>query len=212
MKRYVAEIIGTFILVFIGTGAGIVNEVTGGVISHAGVAITWGLVVMAMIYSIGDISGAHMNAAVTIAFAVKGSFPKKDILPYIVSQLIGAFIASLTLRILFPGSQFLGATIPTGSAMQAFVLEVILTFILMFVVLNVATGSKEQGMFAGLAIGNVVLFEAMFAGPISGASMNPIRSIAPAAISGHVSDLWIYIIAPVSGALLAVAVYRYLKK
>src|SRR5688572_12485096 len=114
MKRYVAEVVGTFILVFCGIGAGVVNEVTGGVISHVGVAITWGLIVMAMIYSIGEISGAHMNAAVTIAFAVKGSFPKKDVLPYLVSQLLGAFLASLTLKVLFPQSEFLGATLPSG--------------------------------------------------------------------------------------------------
>lgn len=211
MKKYVAEVIGTFILVFCGTGTSIVNEVTHGAITHPGVAFTWGLIVMAMIYSIGHISGAHMNAAVTIAFAVKGSFPKKQILPYITSQLAGAFLATAILNLLFPQSQFLGATIPSGSAMQSLILEVILTFILMFVVLQVATGSKEVGMFAGLAIGSVVLLEAMFAGPISGASMNPTRSISPAVISGHLSSLWIYITAPISGASLAVVVYRYLK-
>lgn len=211
MRQYLAEIIGTFALVFCGTGAIIINQQSGGVITHAGVAITFGLIVSAMIYALGDISGAHLNPAVTIAFWVAKRFPSKKIIPYIISQAVGAFMASLTLKFLFPGNQLLGSTLPAGSAMQSFILELILTFILMFVIIQVASGSKEQGMFAGLAIGSVVLLEAMFAGPICGASMNPIRSIAPAVVSGHLEHLWLYILAPVSGAILGVSSWMVLK-
>jgi aquaporin Z len=212
MRKYLAEIIGTFALVFCGTGAIIINQETHGIISHVGIAITFGLIVTAMIYTVGDISGAHLNPAVTIAFWITKEFSTKEVLPYIISQGIGAFIASITLKFLFPANDTLGTTLPSGSPMQAFILELILTFILMFVILHVAKGSKEQGMFAGITIGAVVLLEAMFAGPISGASMNPIRSIAPAIISGHLEHLWVYIFAPISGALLAVGAWMILKQ
>jgi aquaporin NIP len=165
---------------------------------------------MAMIYAMGDISGAHMNPAVTVAFTIAKRFELKQVLPYIVSQTIGALLASLTLKYLFPTSQTLGATLPSGTAIQSFVLEIILTFFLMLVIINVATGSKEKGMFAGLAIGSTVLLEAMFAGPVSGASMNPIRSIAPALVSGHTEHLWVYIVAPILGALFAIPVFKIL--
>jgi aquaporin NIP len=211
MKKYLAEIIGTFALVFCGTGAIIINQQSGGVITHAGIAITFGLIVSAMIYTVGDLSGAHLNPAVTIAFTVVKKFPIKDFVPYVLSQAIGAFIASFTLKFLFPLNDMLGTTLPAGAPMHSFVLELILTFILMFVIINVATGSKEQGMFAGMAIGSVVLLEAMFAGPISGASMNPIRSLAPAIVSGHLEHLWIYIVAPIIGAILAVGAWKILK-
>ncbi|MES2512874.1 MAG: aquaporin [Bacteroidota bacterium] len=212
MRKYLAEIIGTFALVFCGTGAIVINQESGGAITHVGIAITFGLIVAAMIYTIGDISGAHLNPAVTIAFWTAKRFPAKEIVPYILSQTIGAFIASFTLKFLFPANQMLGSTMPAGPPMQSFVLELILTFILMFVIIHVATGSKEQGMFAGLAIGSVVLLEAMFAGPVCGASMNPIRSIAPAIASGHLEHIWIYIMAPVSGAVLAVFSWMGLKQ
>lgn len=212
MKKYLAEIIGTFALVFCGTGAIIINQESHGVITHVGVAITFGLIVSAMIYTVGDISGAHLNPAVTIAFWVSGSFPLKEVLPYMFSQAAGAFIASFVLKFLFPVNETLGATLPAGSAMQSFVLELILTFILLFVILHVAKGSKEQGMFAGVAIGGVVLLEAMFAGPICGASMNPIRSISPAVVSGHLEHIWVYITAPVAGAILAVGCWKVLKQ
>jgi aquaporin NIP len=211
MRKYLAELIGTFALVFCGTGAIVINQESAGVITHAGVAVTFGLIVSAMIYALGDVSGAHLNPAVTIAFYVSKLFPAKEIVPYMISQALGAFMASITLKFLFPLNAALGATLPAGSAMQSFVLEGILTLLLMFVILQVATGSKEQGMFAGLAIGSVVLLEAMFAGPICGASMNPIRSIAPAVVSGHMEYLWIYIAAPTAGALLAVTIWSVLK-
>lgn len=210
MRNYVAELIGTFILVFCGTGAMIIDQQTGGVVTHVGVAITWGLIVMSMIYSLGNISGAHLNPAVSIAFTVAGRFAAKMLPGYIISQIAGAILASFILKFLFPSNNSLGATVPTGSEMQSFILEFLLTFFLMLVIFNVAHGSKETGMFAGLAIGAVVGLEAMFAGPICGASMNPARSIAPAIASGHLEHLWIYIIAPITGAAIAIPIWKYL--
>jgi aquaporin NIP len=212
MRKYLAEFIGTFALVFCGTGAIIINQESGGAISHVGIAITFGLIVAAMIYTVGDISGAHLNPAVTIAFWIAKPFPASQILPYIASQCAGAFLASGILHLLFPASETLGSTLPAGSAMQSFVLELILTFLLMFVIIHVARGTKEQGMFAGLAIGSVVLLEAMFAGPVCGASMNPARSLAPAVVSRHTGHLWVYLLAPVAGAALAIGCWRILQE
>lgn len=209
MRRYVAEVIGTFALIFAGTGAVVVNDVTHQSITHVGVALTWGMIVMALIYALGDISGAHLNPAVTIGFWTARQFEGKQVVPYIIAQLIGAIAASVTLRVLFLEHDTLGATIPAGPWWQSFVLEVILTFLLMFIVLNVATGAKEKGIMAGAAIGATVGLEAMFAGPICGASMNPARSIAPALISGHLEYLWIYIVATTAGAILAVFAYQF---
>jgi len=210
MRKYLAELIGTFIMVFCGTGAMVIDQQTGGAVTHVGVAITWGLIVMVMIYALGEVSGAHMNPAVSIAFAVARRF-KVTLLPgYIISQLAGAVLASLSLKLLFPSSPLLGATLPAGSEMQSFVLELLLTFFLMLVIMQVAHGSKEQGMFAGIAIGAVVGLEAMFAGPICGASMNPARSVGPAIISGHIEHLWLYIVAPMVGAALAIPIWKYL--
>jgi aquaporin Z len=212
MKRYTAEILGTFAMVFCGTGAIIINQQTNGAITHVGVAITFGLIVMAMIYALGNISGAHLNPAVTIAFTLAKKFEVKQVAPYIISQLFGAFLASLVLKNLFPTNEFLGATLPSGTALQSFILEFILSFFLMLVIINVATGSKEQGMFAGLAIGSTVLLEAMFAGPICGASMNPARSLAPAIVSGHTEHLWVYISATILGAGLAIPTWKFLNQ
>lgn len=211
MKKYIAELIGTFALVFCGTGAIVINQQSGGAITHVGIAITFGFIVMAMIYALGNISGAHLNPAVSIAFAIAKKFSMKEVLPYTMSQFAGALVASGVLRLLFPENATLGATLPSGSDVQSFVLEVILSFFLMLVILNVAHGSKEQGMFAGLAIGGVVLLEAMFAGPVCGASMNPVRSAAPALVSGYLESLWIYIAAPILGMAMAVPLYNYLK-
>jgi aquaporin NIP len=211
MKKYIAETLGTFALLFCGTGAIIINEQTNGTITHVGVAMTFGLIVMAMIYSLGNISGAHLNPAVTIAFILANKFPLKEVAPYILSQTTGALAASFTLKYLFPSSLTLGATLPSGTVTQSFILEFILTFILMLVIMNVATGSKEKGLFAGIAIGATVMLEAMFAGPICGASMNPARSLAPAIASGQLQHLWIYLIAPILGAALAIPVWQYLK-
>lgn len=204
MRRPLAEFLGTFILVFAGTGAIVINQACGGVIGHPGIALTFGLVVLAMIYTFGDISGAHLNPAVTVAFAAAKRFPWKEVPPYLAAQLAGAFAASGLLKFLFPGPGTLGATLPAGSASQSFVLEVVLTAILMLVILGVSTGAKEKGITAGIAIGATVGLEAMFAGPACGASMNPARSLAPAIVSGHLQHLWLYPVATVLGALLAV--------
>ena len=211
MKKYIAEFIGTFAIVFCGTGSIIINSLYNETVSHVGIAITFGLIVMAMIYAFGEKSGAHFNPAVTIAFSVAKLFPAKEIVPYLVSQLLGALLASVVLKLLFPLSLSLGATIPAGSSFQSFVLEFILTLLLMLVIVSVSTGSKEQGLFAGIAIGSVVLLEAMFAGPVSGASMNPARSFAPAFVSGEIKALWVYITGPILGAITAVLINKLLK-
>jgi len=205
MRKLSAEFLGTFALVFAGTGAIIINETSGGAITHVGVALTFGLVVLAMIYTLGDVSGAHLNPAVTIGFWAARRFPAREVWRYAAAQISGALLASLILKLLFPANANLGATHPAGSALQSFVLEFILTFLLMFVILNVSTGAKEKGVTAGIAIGAVIALEALFAGPVCGASMNPARSLAPALVSGHLNDLWIYLVAPTLGALAAVA-------
>ena len=211
MKNYIAEFIGTFAMIFCGTGAMTINEITGGDVTHVGIGITWGLIVMAMIYAFGEISGAHFNPAVSIAFAYAKKFSWKEVPKYIFFQVAGAFAASLLLMWLFPKSELLGATIPTVDVWRAFVLELILTFFLMVVIINVSTGSKEIGMMAGIAIGSVVLLEALFAGPITNASMNPARSLAPNIVSGNIEGLWLYIFAPIIGALLAVVSCKFVK-
>lgn len=211
MKKYVAEVIGTFVLIFIGTGSVVVNNVTDGDVTLVGVAMAWGLVVSAMIYSIGDISGAHINPAVTIAFWIGRRFEGKHVVPYIISQCIGAILASLMIRFLFPDQSSLGPTLPAGTWWQSFVMEIMLTLILLFVVLNVSVGAKEKGITAGLAIGGVISFEVLCGGPISGASMNPARSIAPAVVGGQTEFLWIYLTAPVIGGVLAVPVSAFLR-
>ena len=211
IRKLLSECIASFALVFFGTGAIIINDLSQGSITHLGVAISFGLVVMTMIYTFGDRSGAHMNPAVTIAFAFHKVFPASQIFPYIISQLSGALVASTFLKILFPVSLSLGATLPAGTWMQSFLLEFLLSFFLMLTIHKVAEGSKEKGLFAGLAIGAVVMLEALVAGPISGASMNPVRSIAPALISGQTNALWIYIAAPVGGMLTATFLHQKLK-
>ena len=204
MKKCAAEFFGTFCLVFAGTGAIVVNASSGGVISHAGIALVFGLIVLAMIYTVGDVSGAHLNPAVTLGFYAAGRLEFGLVLPYIVSQALGAIAASTAVRFVLSPQASLGATVPAGSAIQSFVLEVILTLILMWVILSVSTGAKEKGITAGIAIGAVIALEALFAGPISGASMNPARSLGPAIVAMKLDSLWIYLTAPVLGALLAV--------
>jgi aquaporin NIP len=202
-----AEMIGTFMLVFAGTGAVIIDKVTMGGVSHVGIALTFGLIVMAMIYSVGDVSGAHLNPAVTMGFLLAGRLSAGMLPVYIGAQMIGAFIASGTLLLMFGNVAHLGATLPANSAGQSFFLEIILTAILMFVILRVSTGSKETGTMAGIAVGGVIGLEALFAGPISGASMNPARSLAPALLSGQVQSLWVYVLAPCFGAACAVPLW-----
>ena len=204
MKRLFAEFLGTFILVFAGTGAIVTDHATGGTLGHVGVSLVFGLVVLAMIHTFGDVSGAHLNPAVTVGFAAAGRFPWKDVPGYATAQLAGAFTASLMVKLLLSNTASLGATVPAGSVIQSFILEVILTAILMLVILSVSTGSKEKGITAGIAIGAVIALEALFAGPISGASMNPARSLAPAIVSGNFQNLWLYPLATILGSIIAV--------
>ncbi len=213
MKKLIAESLGTFALIFCGTGAMTINEITNGSISHVGVAITWGLIVMTMIYAFGEISGAHFNPAVTIGFAFAKKFAWADVPKYILAQLIGAILASALLCFLFPESQFLGETVPADGfpAYKAAILEFLLTFFLMVVIINVSTGSKEIGTMAAIAVGAVILLEAMFAGPMTKASMNPVRSIAPALFTGNFQHLWLYIVAPILGALAGVSSCKLVK-
>lgn len=208
----IAEALGTFCLVFAGTGALVVNEWSGGVIGHVGIALSFGLVVMVMIYTFGDISGAHLNPAVTLGFVAAGRFPFSRALPYLASQVAGAVAASALLRLMFPASRGLGGTQPGGPETQAFVLEIILTAILMLVILSVSTGAKEKGITAAIAIGGVIALEALFAGPVSGASMNPARSLGPALVAGNLAALWIYLLAPVLGAGLAVPLCCFVRR
>ena len=211
-KKLIAECLGTFALVFAGTGAIVIDEVTGGDVSHVGIALTFGLIVLAMIYTLGDISGAHINPAVTIGFWRARRFDARKVLPYVVSQCAGAFLASVTLRLLFPANITLGATLPAGSPLQSFILELILTALLMFVILAVSTGAREKGITAGIVVGSVIGLEAMFAGPICGASMNPARSLGPAVVTLHLHSLWIYLLAPIIGAVVGVLACRCVRE
>lgn len=211
MKRLLSEFLGTFFLVFVGTGAIVVNDVSGGALTHLGVSLVFGLVVMAMIYALGEISGAHLNPAVSCGFFLAGRLAGRDLLPYIASQLGGALAASGLLRSLFPAHGTLGATLPSGIPMQSFALEFVMSFLLMFVILAVSTGAKEKGTIAGIAVGGVVALEALFGGPISGASMNPARSLGPALVSGDLHSLWIYLTAPLLGAAIGAVAYQLIR-
>lgn len=206
---FVAEAVGTYALVLAGTGAIIINDLYGGALGHLGIALVFGMVVMAMIYAVGEVSGAHFNPAVTLGFVAAKRMPLSEAPLFIVAQLTGAILASASLWALLPEHPTMGATLPSGSQGQSFGFEIILTAILMFVILCVSTGAKEKGISAGAAIGATVGLEALFAGPVTGASMNPARSIAPALFSGELNDLWIYIAAPIIGAMLAVMICRH---
>jgi len=209
-RRLLAEFLGTYFMLFAGTGAIVINHATGA-ITHLGVALTWGMVVMVLIYALGDCSGAHFNPAVSLGFVAAGRFPAREFLPYLGAQIAGGLAASGTIHALFPADTGLGGTLPAGSAGQSFVLELLLTLFLMLVILNVSHGAKEKGITAGIAVGATIGLEALFAGPICGASMNPVRSLAPALVSGQTQHLWIYMTAPVLGALIAVGIFRVLR-
>ena len=212
MKKLIAEFIGTFALVFAGTGAILINETSGGAVTHVGIALTFGLIVLAMVYTLGDISGAHINPAVTLGFFAARRLHFAQVLPYVVSQCSGAITASLVLRLLFPANAALGATVPAGPVAQSFFLELLLTAILMFVILSVSTGAAEKGVTAGIAVGAVIGLEALFAGPICGASMNPARSLGPALVTFKLTHLWLYLVAPVLGAGLGVFACRCVRE
>ena len=197
-------------MVFAGTGAIIVNDVTNGQVGNIGIGLTFGMVVMVMIYVLSPISGAHLNPAVTVAFWITRSFDMRWSLGYICSQLLGAAAASTLLHWLFPQHPTLGATLPHGSAIQSFILEILLAFILVFAILMIAKKATEKRFAPAVVIGSIIALGAIFAGPISGASMNPARSLAPAFLSGEIQSLWIYLLAPVLGALIAVPVSNFL--
>jgi len=211
VRRCVAEFVGTFLLVFAGPGAVVINEVSGGGVGSLGIGLSFGLAVMAAIYSVGHVSGAHINPAVTVAFALTRHFPWSLVPAYVLSQLLGACAASGFLLALFGDAAHLGATIPSGSTLQAALLEMFLTLFLMFVISAVATDVRAVGQAAAIAIGGYVALAATFAGPIAGASMNPARSFGPALLSGTWTGQWAYWAGPFAGAILGALLYRYVR-
>ena len=211
IKKLTAEFMGTFALVFVGTGAIIINDLSGGLLTHPGVSLSFGLIVFAMIVAFGDISGAHLNPAVSLGFVIARRFSARNLPSYIASQILGALAASICLRLLFPNHPSLGGTQPTSSIVAAFVAEVVLTTVLMFVILAVSTRAKERGISAALSIGGVIAAAALLGCPISGASMNPARSIGPALVTNNLQTLWIYLTAPFIGSASAVLLCRWVK-
>jgi aquaporin NIP len=205
-----AEFVGTFALVFAGCGAVMVDAKTHE-LGHVGVALSFGLVIMVMIYAVGHISGAHFNAAVTFAFALTRHFPWRRAAGYWTAQLLGALTAAAILRGSLGDLAHVGATLPSGSEAQAFLWELVLTFFLMFVIMAVATDTRAVGEAAAIAIGGTIALDALFGGPITGASMNPIRSLAPALVSGDLHALWLYVAAPLAGAALGAGTYQLLR-
>ena len=210
VRRYVAESLGTFALVFAGTGAVVADALSGGAVTQVGISIVFGAIVMMMVVAFGPISGAHINPAVTIALWAAREFEGREVVPYIISQCVGAIVASGLLLWMYPTTPTLGQTLPIGAAAPAFVMEVFLTTLLMLVILACAVGHRLTTFFAGLTIGGAVTLCALFGGPLTGASMNPARSLGPALVSGDLSTLWLYWAAPITGALLAVGLYRVL--
>lgn len=207
LKKYFAEFIGTFALVFCGTGAIVVNDFSHGALGLVGICLAFGIIVMAMIYVFGHISGAHINPAVTIAFLIGKLISKIDAFFYILAQIFGAFLASLLLKLMFPENLTLGATLPSGGILPSFLFEFVLTFFLMLTIFGV-TARKEFSSFVGLIIGLLVTGISLFASPISGGSFNPARSLAPAIVSGNISALWLYLVAPILGAITATLVWK----
>lgn len=211
-RRLLAELVGTFALVFAGCGAIMVDARTEGALGQVGIALTFGLVIMAMIYAVGHVSGAHFNPAVSFAFALTRHFPWPRVLAYWAAQLTGAIAAAAILRGSLGDIADVGATLPSGSDGQAFLWELVLTFFLMFVIMAVATDTRAVGEAAAIAIGGTVGLDALFGGPITGASMNPARSLGPALVSGEFHAIWVYLLAPIAGASLAAVTYRLLRQ
>jgi aquaporin NIP len=209
-RALAAEAIGTFALVFAGAGAVMVDAKTHA-LGHVGVAITFGLVIMVMIYAVGHVSGAHFNAAVTFAFALTRHFPWRRAVGYWLAQLLGAVAAAALLRSSLGNIAHVGATLPSGSEAQSFLWELVLSAFLMFVVLAVATDTRAVGEAAAIAIGGTIALDAMFGGPISGASMNPMRSLGPALVSGDLHAIWLYILAPVVGTSVGGLAYQFVR-
>ena len=210
MRALAAESIGTFALVFAGAGAIMVDAKTHA-LGHVGVAIVFGLVIMAMVYAVGHVSGAHFNPAVSFAFGLTRHFPWTRVAAYWCAQAAGALLAAAILRGSLGNVAHVGATLPAGSQGQAFLWESILTFFLMFVIMSVATDTRAVGEAAAIAIGGTVGLDAMFGGPITGASMNPARSLGPALVSGDLHALWLYVAAPLAGAAVGALAYQFVR-
>ncbi|QQR81271.1 MAG: MIP family channel protein [Deltaproteobacteria bacterium] len=211
-QKSVAEAIGTFALVFTGCGGIMIMERFPGTIPQGAIPVIFGLAVAAMIYAVGHISGAHFNPAVTLAFAIARHFPKRDVLFYWIAQFLGAFAAIFLLFLILPEGRIFGATIPYVTLWKALIWEMVLTFFLMFVIIAVATDTRAEGTMAGAAIGATVMLAAFVGGPVTGASMNPARSLAPAIAEGHYENLWIYMIGPMVGAIMAAVLYSWLRE
>ena len=212
LRPLAAEALGTLFLVLFSVGAAAVNQQTGA-LGHGGASAACGLVVLALIQALGPVSGAHLNPAVTLGFWAAGRFAGRRVLPYAAAQLLGALTGAAVLRLLLPGSATLGATLP-GAAVAAGAavgVEAVLTCWLMLMILRVTQGAREQGLLAGLTIAGAVTLAVLVGGPLSGGSMNPARSLGPALVSGHLAGAWVYVVGPLAGALLAVAVHRLLE-
>jgi MIP family channel proteins len=212
LRRSAAEGIGAFALVFAGCGAIVTDAVNDGVLGAVGVALVFGLVIMAMVYATGHLSGAHLNPAVTVAFALTRHFPRREALAYVSAQLLGALVAAALLLAIWPSEPAaLGATVPSVGAGSAFAYEVVLTALLMFVIMAVATDTRAVGAAAAIAIGGTVGLDALFGGPVTGASMNPARSLGPGLVSGELTEIWIYIAAPLAGAAIGALAYQLVR-
>ncbi|XP_057962240.1 probable aquaporin NIP-type [Malania oleifera] len=211
MQKAIAEVIGTYFLIFSGCGSVAVNKIYGSV-TFPGVCVTWGLTVMVMVYSVGHISGAHFNPAVTITFAIFRHFPVKEVPVYVVAQMLGSVMASGSLCLIFEieSTDYFG-TVPAGSNLQSLVIEIIISFLLMFVISGVATDNRAIGELAGIAIGMTILLNCFVAGPVSGASMNPARSIGPALIMHVYTGLWVYIVGPITGTIAGGFAYNLIR-
>ncbi|KAK9700241.1 hypothetical protein RND81_08G225900 [Saponaria officinalis] len=211
-QKLVAEAIGTYLLMFAGCGVVVVNKLYDGPITFPGIAVTWGLIVMVLVYSLGHISGAHFNPAVTLTFALFRRFPYKQVPLYMIAQLIGSILASGTLALMFdvtPTAYF--GTTPSGSNAQSLVIEIIASFLLMFVISSVATDNRAIGELAGIAVGMTIMIDVFVAGPVSGASMNPTRSLGPALVIHNYKGLWVYIIGPPIGTILGASAYNLIR-
>ncbi|HET8956318.1 MAG TPA: aquaporin [Solirubrobacterales bacterium] len=212
IRRAAAEGIGVFALVFAGCGAIVAEAEHPGALGAIGIAFVFGLIVMAMVYATGHLSGAHLNPAVTLAFALTRHFPGHETLAYLAAQVAGALAAAALLAAVWPGQPAdLGTTLPSVGTGSAFVYEVVLTAFLMFVIMAVATDTRAVGAAAAIAIGGTVGLDALFGGPVTGASMNPARSLGPALVSGELHDLWLYLLAPPLGAALGALAYQLVR-
>jgi aquaporin NIP len=212
LRRAAAEGFGVFALVFAGCGAIVAEAEHPGALGVVGIALVFGLIVMGMVYATGHLSGAHLNPAVTLAFALTRHFPRAEALAYLLAQLAGALVAAGLLAAVWPSQPAaLGTTLPTVGVGSAFVYEVVLTAFLMFVIMAVATDTRAVGAGAAIAIGGTVGLDALFGGPITGASMNPARSLGPALVSGELHDLWIYLTAPLLGAAIGALAYQLVR-